>query len=129
MAFDSALRPTQAAGYSTPLLPELRATNPQLWLQGASVVPQYQAYSSAGLGIVDTSQVASSCSCLGLATGDICGHQLFSVVAWVSSSPIGLFDATSSRLKDEVAADAGYGNHSMYNQYIDREISHVCVPA
>jgi hypothetical protein len=85
-SFDAALHPTQAVEYSTPPISGSWPTGALLWPHDMPVMEPRQSPSSVGLGMVGLWPTASSCPCVGLSTGQICVHQLFSSVAWVSSS-------------------------------------------
>ena len=82
---DAALHPTHAVAYSTPQISGPWPTGALLWPHDGPVMEPHQSPSTAGLGIVGLWPTASSCPCVGLSTGHICAHQLFSSVAWVSS--------------------------------------------
>jgi len=86
LPFEAAFGPTLAVEYSTPHISESRPTAALLWPYGMSVMEPHQSPCSVGLGIVGLWPTASSCPCVGLSTGQICAHQLFSSVAWVSYS-------------------------------------------
>ena len=83
LPFEAALRPTHAVEHSTLHIPESWPTHTLLWPHGMPVMEPHQSPCSVGLGLWPT---ASSCPCVGLSTGQICAHQLFSSVAWVSNS-------------------------------------------